>query len=246
MARTFTRASAEKVTLPIGGLNFIAPFTCVAILKRAADGTTDSVIRIGATDGSANILRLNTSNQIEMGTGLASSHSTTTVVTANGWVLAACTKASGTVIPNFSKYTYSTNAWVHEAGNVTLVNPGTPATNAWLGGSPGNWNGDLAILGVWNVALTDAQVESLAFSLAAWFQVQPKGLWLLDQSATTQKVADLSGNGANESAITGTSVASSSVPVFSYGAPVLSVLRQPAAVGGGANSPRDLLLLGAG
>jgi hypothetical protein len=247
MARTFVKASLEKVTLSLGALNFIPPFTCAAICTRAVDASVHAWLRIGGTDGSAHICRLNTSNQIEYSIGTGSSHGTTTAVAADGWMLLAASKNTGTVAARLHKYKFSTNAWVHEDGTATLANPGTPTANAWIGSSPASYDGDIAIVGVWNAVLSDAQVEALPFSLASWFQVTPKGIWLLDQQATAQKVRDLTGNGANESALTGSTVSTSSVPIFSYGTPIIKVERQPAAAGGGgANAPRDLLLLGAG
>ena len=78
------------------------------------------------------------------------------------------------------------------------------------------------------------QVEALAGSLQAWYQVQPKGLWVLDQAATTQKVPDWTGGGANESALVGTTVGTSSVPGFSYGWPPRFALAASAAAAAAA------------
>jgi hypothetical protein len=42
--------------------------------------------------------------------------------------------------------------------------------------------GHLAACAAWDVEFTDAQIESLPFDLLSWYQVQPRGLWLLDQA----------------------------------------------------------------
>ena len=172
---------------------------------------------------------------------------TLTLTASDGWALIAFTKAAGTTTPRFHKYVFSTNAWTHEAAATTIADPTTPGTNVRLGGGSGPLGTATSrSRAAGTPPLTDAQIESLPFSLASWFQVSPKGLWLLDQQATSQLVLDLSGGGANESSRTGTSVATASVPVFSYGLPIARVAKQPAAGGGGAAGPRDLLLLRAG
>jgi len=61
--------------------------------------------------------------------------------------------------------------------------------------------------------MTDAQIESLAGSLMAWRQIQPTGMWLLDQDAVAQTVPDLSGNGANQTARNGSTVGTVSCPL---------------------------------
>lgn len=225
MARTFDGAG-DRLTVSIGLTGFVmGPGTAAAIVKRGADGAIHSIFHAGAATSGANrwMLRMDAANKIDLATPTAVAAATLTVTVANGWSLIAASKASGTSTPRFHRYIFSTNVWSHEDGASTLADSGTPITTSCMGeqaSGSGDYNGDIAIAGIWNVVLTDTQIESLAFSLQAWFQVQPKGLWLLDQAATTHKVADLTGGGARESALTGTTVATSAVPVFSYGHPI--------------------------
>jgi hypothetical protein len=87
---------------------------------------------------------------------------------------------------------------------------------------------DLAILGIWNVVLTDTQIESLAVGLSAWRAIQPQGLWLFDQGDTpgpgTMLVNDHSGNGALQNTITGTTISYAASFPFTYSENPMEVL----------------------
>lgn len=250
MARSFVRTSSHKVTTSIGALGFAGPLTIAAIVKRASNTNQETIFRAGS--GAAASLSLyikQTTDKLTYWNQTTDIQATTlTLLVADGWCLVAVTKASGTTTPRFHKYVFSSNTWTHDNGTGTIADPGTPATNAFLGanGSVDYWDGDIEIIGSWNTAMSDAQIETLAFNLSSWFQVTPKGIWPFYQQAIGQKVLDITGGGANESAITGTTVGTSSVPVFSYGLHVSRSEKQPAAAVGGTTSPRDLLLLGAG
>lgn len=250
MALHFTKASSELLDVGGAGLNFTGSTTIAAIIRKTADAANQAVFS-QHTGTTKNRMTIDTSNKISFQADaniLASP--TITVTVADGWVLAAVTKATGTTNPRYHKYLYSSNTWTHENSGSTMADATAPGTtNCRIGASPAStlpYDGDMQIVGYYNAALSDAQLEAMALTLGAWYQVPPKGLWLLDQQVTTQKVNDLTGQGGNEVTRTGTSISSTSLPVFNYGMPVRSVLRQPAAVGGGASSPRDLLLLGAG
>src|SRR3990172_1760690 len=157
----------------------------------------------------------------------------TIAITGGAWQVLAVSKATGTVAARFHKYLYSTDAHSHENDDATVANSSAPTTNVYLGTdgtvTVDGLDGDLLIAAVWDVVLTDAQSEPLPFSLAAWFAIQPKGLWLLDQDTTAQKVLDLTGGGANETALAGTTIGTASVPVFGYEAPILIPTRAAAA-----------------
>lgn len=250
MARNFVRTTVDQIKLNLGALNFAGPVTAAAIVRSTTDGSNLGWYRAGSGAGASIMLSTTTVNKLRYSNQSAQVDSPTiTLVIADGWCLIAISKASGTAAPRYHKYVFSSNAWTHESSGSTIADPTTPGTSAWIGslGASTGWDGDIAVVGTWNAVLSDGQIESLPFSLKSWHQLAPKGLWLLDQQAITQKVHDLSGNGATENTLTNTTVSTASVPVFSYGAPSVKVDIQPAAVGGGGVAgPRDLLLLGAG
>jgi hypothetical protein len=147
--------------------------------------------------------------------------STFTIVNADGWVLLAMGKATGTTTPRCHKYVYSTNTWTHQDAAGTATNStavggtGTMRFGEWEGSD--DLNGDIAVAAAWSGRnLTDTEVEQLAHSLQGWCALAPDALWLFDQAAVSQNLLDLTGGGANQSAITGTAVSTASPPI-SYG-----------------------------
>lgn len=161
--------------------------------------------------------------------------------TSDGWHLVAGTKAAGTQTPRFHKYVYSTDAWTHaDAGGTmgdgtTVAGGDTLQIGRWGTGS-GRFNGSIAVIGVWDRVLADAEIELLAFSLQAWYASAPKAAWLLDQDTATTSIVDLTGGGANVTGGTGTSVAASSLPAFTYGFDVDLPHSVPAAAGTNADA----------
>lgn len=213
--------SSDFATLSLGASPTDHPLTIAAILKVGRDGTTDCVLtahnssNLGAID-----FQRHSSNtwvfEFQL-TGFA--FSTTTVTTSDGWVMVATTKASGTVAPRFHKYKYSDNSWVHEAMDTAIAGAGRTPAHWRVSNNEGGsfWQGEIKAAAVWNRALADADLEALPFSLLDWHASLPRCLWMFDQSATGQNIVDFTGGGANQSALTGTSVGTSSVPVFNYG-----------------------------
>lgn len=219
----FFDGSDDVIRWSIGGLTGItAACTMAAILKRSSASTFDHIIGLHSSGGTVQPwFEITDADLLQFGHQSATAASSFTVMTTDNWVLAVVAKASGTATPRFHKYVYSTDAWTHSDGDASISNGSAPGAGgyaeiAWQGFDV--YHGDIAAIGIWPTNLSDAQIENLGHSLAGWWAVQPSALWLLDQSAITQNVPDMSGGGANQSAITGTTV-STSVPGFSYGAP---------------------------
>jgi hypothetical protein len=202
-------------------------------------GTVAAIVRRGTTVGSFNCIGniagplldtyINTStNKLGMlwNGGVSDIPAPTiTVTSAEGFVFVAVSKATGTVAPRYHKYVYGTNTWTHESSGTTAANNVTAVSAINIGAvsaSTDNFNGDIAAYAAFaSVVLTDSQLESMAFALSAWTALKPTGMWVLDQADTAQKVLDWTGGGANESSSTGTTVATTSVPILGYGHPVI-------------------------
>jgi len=231
------------------GLNFTGDTTWAALMRRGADASDDVLFQ---QNTSSNLwsARLTAGNALRYRTGTTNTDAPTiTNVVADGWVLLAISKATGTTNPRFHKYVYSSNSWTHENAATTVADPGSPGTTDVRMGadeaSATNFTGDIAVVGIWNKVLADSQLESLPHTLATWWSATPKAIWVLDQSVST-KIPDFTGNGGGENVHTATTRTSASVPIFSYIGSPIKVVRQPAAGVGGSAGPRDLLLLGAG
>lgn len=244
MARNFDGAN-DNIHCSSGTLSTFTFGTMAAIIKR--NGTAFQNIMTlhnsaGTSRAGIEIEDNGTGNHIQWQfDGSFVSSTAITVVNANNWVLIAMGKPTGTAAVRCHKYVYDTNTWTHENSNGTGGNntaPGASSTmrfGEWEGGD--DFNGDIAAAGVWiGRSLADLEVEQLAFSLQGWISTAPDALWLFDQQATTQNVVDLTGNGANQSSLGGTTVSTNSVPVFGYGHEVVRVQRVVGAAGTNANA----------
>lgn len=238
MPRTFAGADAIQLLTGAAGFAF-GPGTIAVLQKRSSDTGLQSVVFSGAGAGTARYaLDLNgTALRARSGASVITAPTITGAV-ADGLVLLAWGKATGTVAPRFHRMS-AAGSWLHENGATTFGNATSHGNNVVLGagasGAGANpYSGDIAWAAIWDRNLTDAEVEALGTSLLAWLSSNPVGFWILDQSATAQKVRDLTGNGADEGALTLTSVSSLSVPWLSYGA-------SPRAI----SSTQELILPGA-
>ena len=232
MARTYNGTS-DILLVSQGGTNFsssAAGATMAAIVRRNSTGW-NSVIGARASGGaiqgwSMEIENSAGGNNITFDANVGGGFGATTTITcvnADGWVLLVASRASGaTGNARFYKYQYSNATPTFEtvtgftsAGSAPGASSTVEVGGRW--GSTGtDWfGGDIACAAVWNRQLSDVEMANLAHTLQAWHASGPAALWLLDQGATTQKVIDLTGGGANESSLTGTSVSSNSAP-FAY------------------------------
>ncbi len=209
----------DAVVLALGSLGFAMGVGTIAVIcKASSDTANDTFLWVGNSSTSARWgfdTTSNTTPRARAGTAGAVSAPTIRLLAADGWVLLAWCKATGTTTPRFHKYNFGTSTWTHEDGASTLADSGTPTTNAHIGsfraaGSP-FFAGDMGIAAAWNVKLTDAEVEALVVSEADWSTVSPVALWPLTQAATTDPVLDTIG-AADETALTGTTVVADTIP----------------------------------
>jgi hypothetical protein len=238
LARAFD-GTDDEVRCSIGGVSGFTFGTLAVIVRRGATAAWHSLIGLNNSSGLVQAsLEFNDTDFLCWANQSVSPRTTTTFVSTTTWYCIIVTKATGTVSPRFHWYNYTTNAWTHQdpfsastAANAGSLSGGTVRFGEWE--DTDDFTGDIALGAAWSgVTFTDAQLEAmgLPFSLSNWHAAAPSGLWILDQSATGQKVVDLTGGGANESAIGGTSVSANSVPVFGYGDSPWFVIRpQPAA-----------------
>lgn len=221
-SRTFD-AVDDRLDLAIGGCNF-GYGTFALIAKRSGTTPAQPISMWDGSVGQFQIYLTATTGEMHLYTG-SSSNSTITFVSADGWVLIAAGKANGTDAGRFHKYVYNTGVWTHANGDTAIANAPAPGVNGSVHintvAGPNFTGMDVAVAAFWSRNLTDAELVTLPNSLHAWMNQTPQGLWVLDQELTTQKVRDLTGNGANEIALTGTAVAAGTAtipldfPVFS-------------------------------
>lgn len=143
----------------------------------------------------------------------------TQTYTANEWRLDAWSRPAGaTQTVRGHAFTYTAGTWAHTDYGTSSNSGVSPVDHIYLGriDASNDLVGEIAVAGVWKRVLSDGELQTLSYSLSAWKSLAPDALWALNQASTADAVTDLSGGGANQSAISGTSVSSLEVPGFSY------------------------------
>ncbi|MEV8636873.1 hypothetical protein AB0395_35045 [Streptosporangium sp. NPDC051023] len=237
MPRTFNGTS-DNLRASIGAFSSATAFGTMACIYKINSAKLQGLLGTYTSAGAVTwALELDAAGVMQGGNDSGASNGPTVSV-ADGWCIIAYGKASGTVAPRYHKYVLSTGVWTHSSGASTLAN-GTTTPGASGGWRFGQWQtvdfaaGTMAAAAAWTGrTLSDVEVETLAGGLTAWLSLAPGGMWVFDQHATTQAVVDLTGNGANQTTVTGTTVSLDGVPGFSHGHPVLKVTRQAPAIAG--------------
>lgn len=137
---------------------------------------------------------------------------------ADGWTLWVVTKAAGTTTPRFYKRRLAEGSGSFADASGTQENvPGSPSA-VYLGRratAVQYFNGDLAAVGIWGKALSDAEVEALGnvVALDEWLATSPTALWLFDEAAVGIEADDETGGGANQTERSGTEVRGEAPPI---------------------------------
>lgn len=134
----------------------------------------------------------------------------------SSWMWVVVTKASGSSTPRWHiRDIGAAGAWSHTNG-AGAVGDGTGTLSKILVGGPSNttaantWQGDVAAIATWTAVLTDLQIEAACTLAASDLKAAvPGSLWRFNQASTGTAVNDDMPGGANQTAISGTSVDSS-------------------------------------
>lgn len=239
MARTFANPSGITCSAGAVGTLLGNAFTFATICRRTSDNDYHALISLEASGpnhrgglwitnggGSGGDLQV-------VSSGFDTSFGFT--IPNNTWVFLATTKPDGDgVTPSGWMYRYDTNAWSTASGVGTVNEDSMTIATVRIGNSENAdfwFIGDIHLDAGWSRALSDAELRQLPFSLQAWYASAPTFGHLLDQQATTQSVIDWTGGGANQTSLSNTSIATTSLPVFSYGFDVSTPHSAPAAGG---------------
>ncbi|HEV2790829.1 MAG TPA: hypothetical protein VGV69_05980, partial [Solirubrobacterales bacterium] len=160
----------------------------------------------------------------------------------------AATKASGKAKAKLYIYRLDTKLWQKGEGTGEIENPTELAQEIRLGqwGNTEQLQGLYAASAMYNKVLTQAEVEELATAstLQAWLKKGPVGMWMFNQTSTAQTGLDITGNGADQTELVGTTVENVEPPIPYYRATV--PLQASSGVAGGSGvsltAPTTLLL----
>jgi hypothetical protein len=171
-----------------------------------------------------------------------SSHrpSSMTITQADGWVLFVLRHDDSANTVHFSKLPIG-GAWTHQSAACDATLGAVTGGSLLLGASEYGAGSSLdwAAFGEWNSFLSEAAVEDLGgvAALADWHDAEGADhLLMFDQASVATAVTDYTGNGADQTAITGTSVLEEDPPIpYEAGAavePTVGVLTVSAAAPG--------------
>lgn len=225
MARNFN--GSAHITLSPGPIPALQSFSVAAIYRVTANPGFEAFIMGwdagGSTAGGLGVSASGNFRAIVASSSWIPASTNISGGASDGWICVALTKVAGTTTLRLHRYLYSSDTWTRGDSSLTANNSLAP-TQVRLGASASGSSGfigDLAAAAIFNTTLTDDQVSTLPFSLGSWHSLNPSGMWVLDQSDVTQAVVDWTGRGMNESARTGSTVSTVSVPILGYGHPVI-------------------------
>lgn len=137
---------------------------------------------------------------------------------STSWRWYVMTKAAGSAIPRFHVWDLS-GAWSHTDNSANVGDGTGPIDTLYIGAGSGstNWRGSIAVVATWASALSDGAIESACtLAASATFSASPGWMVRLNQASTATSITDDTGNGGNQSAISGTSVDADDPPGFNY------------------------------
>jgi hypothetical protein len=223
--RSWTAQANEGITTSLGQCNYdFAPATLAAII-RPQDLTTYRTLVGAGVDGAgrwlwqSNLGAADHRMMLVCDTATVSRSQSAVAGVVNKWYIVAVSLATTGDYPRFHIINLTdSGAWLHEAGAETMTATGVPTTRVRLGQAQDQsdpFYGDIAAIAAWNTALSDANVETLTSGIYG----SPRALWILNQASTITAVTDATGNGANQTALSGTSVVDSgfALPDWSVG-----------------------------
>jgi hypothetical protein len=137
-------------------------------------------------------------------------------MTAGDWQILAITKATGTVAPRMHRKQLGSGSWTHGSPSSTHA-PVTTAVALFQIGARGTVDYKdfrIAVAAVFDTELSDALIESIQTtpSTQKLADLGAVALWDLNQASTGTAVVDLTGDGADQTTITGTTVVTGDDP----------------------------------
>lgn len=218
MSRAFN-GTEQIVVTPSGSVpSNQGNFTIMALIKQVTNITNDHWIVQGYNSSNAGAWDLlETSSKYYNGSNFGGGFGTPVL---NKWVWVGYSKASGSVKPQWHfKNLTDSGAWSHTTDASNVADQTGPPVKITIGGKQSNTTGiigSIAAIATWGSVVSDVNVESYCASALA---LQGSSLaWgvLLNQASTGTAVTDLSGHGATQSSISGTSVDADDPPGWSY------------------------------
>lgn len=230
MARTFN-GGTNQLRCSVGASGLTGAFTIGAWVRRNTNNTWDVLFSQHTSTGLVLAVEISDTDALTLEINGSADRAGQTGITNTDWQFLAVGKATGTATPRFHRWT-AAGGWSHVNGGGTQGNPpGTPNSlrhGEYSGTTNDNLDGDIEVSVAYKRLLSDADVEASAFTLSGMLVEGPSGLWLFRQGDVAQTLRDITGGGANQASISGTTVTSRSCPYFFAGSPPI-ITRQSSA-----------------
>lgn len=218
MSRFFDGGSTpDRITFSAGAMTGDqGPITMAVLARGSAAGFTGWAVS-GMTAASVPTFGLLASGNMFM----EDDFSTGGPDVGTEWKWMVATKPSGSVPPRWHVLNLTTPApWNHVNGPGNVPDrTGVTASilaGGWAGGGL-SWRGEIAAIAVWDTELNDAAVEAVCtLSAADLLAGTPKWMIRLNQASTATPVTDDTGNGGDQTAISGTAVDADEPPGWDY------------------------------
>lgn len=191
----------------------------VLVFKPSIATAIDTILATDASGGTPSFLYVDLGGSLWQG-GDPGDVSMATGLT-NTWQVAGISKAAGTVTPRGHRKVLGSGSWTHVNGSSTWSNSASTVTGLLFGERLGlTPNMLLAVFAIFTTELADATYENIESNASTKYlsSLGPIALWEFNQDAVATDVKDLTGNGADETADTGTAVITGDDPPWTFGA----------------------------
>lgn len=218
----------DALSTATGALSTNAFGTFAALVRRTALAEWQTALGLHSSAGvGLNLFGVAGGNQSVLYHANGTESTGPLISDTTNWRLIVVRKASGTATPRFSVYNYGTGTWTHANGSAALPNwtaPGTGGSVRFIFGLFDPFQGRIAARAAWNTvrwtadAAGDAALAAagLEDALQSWIDADPDACWHFNQPVATA-VADLTGGGADQTSITGTTaITGDDPPGFSF------------------------------
>lgn len=207
MSSRLFNGTTDKVLMNLGQVpTTLGAFTTFAIINPTAVTRWNNMISLTtAADATIADLTVTNGNALAMEVSGATASTVTGITT--GWQFLAISKASGASTPIGHRFVYSTGLWTHTTSATSVTASGTVG-RVYLGAlaTVDFLQGNMLAAGIYGSSLSNTDIEKVAVSLANAKSMGPLALWLLDQDAITTAIPDVTGGGATQNTLTGTTI----------------------------------------
>lgn len=201
----------DRIVTALGDMGaHTGAITILAVIKLddLAAATNRTIVGFGSSGTESFRIGFNSSEVLVLrSAGTDRTVAAITLIETDGYAIVGFTKAAGTATSRGHIKLIPSGSWVHSDASSTHDDPSAATTSNRIGESQDGGRdtaGWIAAIGVFDTAMSDGTIETMT-SLQAWADhANNVLLWRVGDDP----LLDLTGNGADESAVTGTSIVS--------------------------------------